>query len=69
VVAHQLERNSIGIEIDPEYAEIIKMRLEHPRPADDILQYHNYYRFTPNLREIWQAEEVAVIGQGRLFDG
>lgn len=68
VVAHQLERNSIGIEIDPQYIKIIEMRLKSLRPADNILQYYNYYRFTPNVREIWPAEEVAIVEQGRLFD-
>ena len=68
VVAHQLKRNSIGIEIDPEYIKIIEMRLKSLRPADNILQYYNYYRFTPNVREIWPAEEVAIVEQGRLFD-
>ena len=67
VVAHQLRRNSIGIEIDPEYAEIIDMRLKHPRPADNILRYRNYYRFTPNLKEIWPTEEVAITEQGKLL--
>jgi len=68
LVAHQLKRNSIGIEIDPDYIKLIEMRLQSLRPADSILQYYNYYRFTPNLREIWPAEEVAIVEQGRLFD-
>jgi len=58
VVAHQLGRNSIGIEIDPNYVEIIKKRLNCPRPADSISKYYDYYRFTPNLREIWQLKRV-----------
>ena len=64
VVAKQLGRNSVGIEIDPEYAKIIKSRLESLRPSDDISRYYNYYRFTPNLEEIWQPEKAA--GQKRL---
>jgi len=56
VVAKQLKRNSIGIEIDPNYVEIIKDRLRSSRPSDDISKYYNYYRFTPNLKEIWQLE-------------
>jgi DNA modification methylase len=69
VVAHQLGRNSIGIEIDPEYIKIIEMRLKSPRPADSVLQYYDYYRFTQNLREIWHATEAAIAEQGRLFNG
>ena len=68
IVAHQLKRNSIGIEIDPDYVKIIEMRLKSLRPTDNILQSHNYFRFTPNLREIWPAEEVALVEQGRLFN-
>ena len=58
VVANQLGRNSIGMEIDPEYVKIIKRRLESLRPSDNISKYRNYYRFTPNLEEIWQPKEV-----------
>jgi len=65
VVAKQLRRNSVGIEIDPKYVKIIKRRLESLRPADNISQYYNYYRFTPNLEEIWQLEDV--IRQKRLI--
>ena len=65
VVAKQLGRNSVGIEIDPEYVKIIKWRLESLRPSDDVSRYYNYYRFTPNLDEIWQLEKVT--GQKRLL--
>ncbi|MEM2912645.1 MAG: site-specific DNA-methyltransferase [Candidatus Bathyarchaeia archaeon] len=58
VVANQIGRNSIGIEIDPEYVKIIKKRLNHPRPSDDVYQYYDYYRFTPNLKEIWRPKRV-----------
>jgi DNA modification methylase len=56
VVAHQLERKSIGIEIDPDYVEVIKKRLETISSADSILKYRNYYRFTPELDEVWPTE-------------
>jgi len=68
VVAHQLERNGIAIEIDPEYIKIIRMRLKTIRPADSIMQYRNYYRFTQNLDEIWPVETTATGRQRRLFD-
>ncbi len=67
VVAHQLKRNSIGIEIDPKNIEIIRMRLESLRPADNIMRYCNYYRFTPNLTTIWPVEEP-IIEQRTLFN-
>ncbi|MCK4352107.1 site-specific DNA-methyltransferase [candidate division WOR-3 bacterium] len=67
VVAHQLLRNSIGIEIDPDYVKIIEERLKYPRPSDNISQYYNYYRYTENLKEVWHAENLAIIEQRRLF--
>lgn len=66
VVAKQLERNSIGIEIDPDHVGLIEKRLEILRPSDSILRYYDYYRFTPNLREIWRLED-AVAEQRRLL--
>lgn len=66
VAAYQLKRNSIGIEIDPEYVKVIENRLESLRPADDISKYYGYYRFTPNLREIWPVKR-AVTEQRRLL--
>ena len=66
VAAHQLGRNSVGIEIDPEYVKIIKDRLKSLRPSDDISQYHDYYRFTPNLREIWPSKRL-VTDQRKLL--
>ena len=68
VVAQQLKRNPIGMEIDPEYAKIIEMRLKFSRPADSILQYHDYYRFTPNLSDIWPAEKMSIGEQGKLLN-
>jgi site-specific DNA-methyltransferase (adenine-specific) len=60
VVANQLGRNSIGIEIDPEHVKIIKKRLKFLRPSDDISKYYDYYRFTPDLKEIWPLEGDAT---------
>ena len=68
VVAHQLKRNSIGVEIDPEYAKIIEMRLKFSRPADNVLQYYDYYKFTPNLSDIWPAEKMSIGDQGKLLN-
>jgi DNA modification methylase len=58
VVANQIERNSIGIEIDPEYVKIIESRLESPRPSDSVTQYYDYYRFTNNLKQVWHPKSV-----------
>lgn len=56
VVAHQLQRNSIGIEIDPENANCIKERLQNIRESDIIRKYYNDYSCTKNLFEIWGDE-------------
>jgi len=53
VVANQLERKSVGIEIDPDNVKIIRKRLKLLRPSDNVLRYYDYYRFTQNLKEIW----------------
>ncbi|MBI5253911.1 MAG: site-specific DNA-methyltransferase [Euryarchaeota archaeon] len=60
VVAHQLERNSIGIEIDPEYIKVIENRLKSLRPADNVSQYYNYYRYTPDLKKIWPGGKTVM---------
>jgi DNA modification methylase len=57
VVAKQLARNSIGIEIDPVNVEIINSRLNKLRAADDISDNYDYYGYSPNLKQIWQTEK------------
>jgi len=67
VVAKQLKRNSVGIEIDPNYVKIIENRLRSLRPSDDVSKYYDYYRFTPNLKEIWQIESI-ISEQRKLLE-
>jgi DNA modification methylase len=55
VVAEQLARPSVGIEIDPKNGEAISRRLEAPREADSVLAWRHYYRFTPGLESIWPS--------------
>ena len=55
VVAKQLCRNSLGIEIDPSHVQLINKRLASLRPADNVLRYFEYYKFTPNLTKIWKT--------------
>jgi len=71
VVARQLRRNCIGIEIDPDYVEIIKNRLDHLRKPDDITRFYDYYRYSKNIDEIWGTitQQPIPSGQRRLFDG
>ncbi len=67
VVANQLQRNSIMMEIDPENVNVIKRRLENLRASDNILRLFDYYRFTPELAEIWQAGKLVRHKQEKLI--
>ena len=57
VVASQLKRPSIGIEIDPKNVEIITNRLRQFRPADSISKHRPYYRFTHGLDVLWEKSD------------
>jgi DNA modification methylase len=67
VVAYQLRRNSVGIEIDPEYVKVINERLVSVRSADGMPKYREYYRFTNNLEEIWPVGETVLPSTKRLL--
>jgi DNA modification methylase len=56
VVAEQLGRSAVGIEIDPKMVEVARWRLSERRPADSIAPLRCYYRFTPNLNTIWPED-------------
>lgn len=53
VVAEQLHRDSISIELDPANVEAIKNRLSDQRAADNISQCREYYRYTHGLEKLW----------------
>jgi DNA modification methylase len=53
IVAVQLKRKSINIEIDPFNVQVIRQRLEIIRNSDQIQKYFKYYRHTKNLDTIW----------------
>jgi len=56
VVAQQVGRRGLGVEIDPDNAECIRDRLREIRPADDIGRFRDDYFYTENLDEIWGGE-------------
>lgn len=66
--AYQLQRNSIGIEIDPMNVDIIKSRLTEIRKADLISEYYKDYLYTENLAEIWgdELEKSSVINSPQI---
>lgn len=53
VVAKQLNRNSIGIEIDLLYAKYINQRIKNIKPSDDISKLKQKYKHTKDLDKIW----------------
>jgi len=58
VTAYQLERNSIGIEIDPKNVAEIKKRLEEIRDSDSVQKYYQNYVFTDGLEKIWGSKGI-----------
>ena len=57
VVAQQLNRRGLGVEIDPDNADCIRERLCEIRPSDDVSRFRDDYRYTQDLDEIWQSTE------------
>jgi site-specific DNA-methyltransferase (adenine-specific) len=53
VVAKQLNRESVSIEIDPENVRCIKYRLEGLRDVDNIEPLYASYAYTPRLATLW----------------
>ena len=58
VVAEQLKRKSIGIEIDKDNARGIKHRLEEISQSDNVIKYYKEYIYTDNLKEIWGIDSA-----------
>ncbi len=56
-VAQQLNRVSIGIEIDKQNCDRINDRVRKLRPIDDVLRLQSSYQYTPKLSSIWPTEE------------
>jgi DNA modification methylase len=60
VAAHQLNRNSVGVEIDPKNVKMIRSRLEEIHEADNIEKYYEDYVYTENLSKIWGVKSAPV---------
>lgn len=65
VVAQQLGRRGLGVEINADNAECVRERLREIRPADDIRRFRDEYKYTEHLDEIWGGE-VELGKQGVL---
>lgn len=61
VVAEQLGRKSIGVEIDLENIKCVGNRLRHISDADNILRFYKDYRYTENLKAIWEVNSPIAI--------
>ena len=53
VVAEQLGRKSIGIELDSHNVALIQSRLTEKRESDDVSRFFRDYACTPDLEAIW----------------
>lgn len=58
VVAEQLGRKSIGIELDSENVALIEKRLAEQRKSDDISRFFKDYACTSDLAGIWGDNEI-----------
>lgn len=59
VVARQLGRAAVGVELSPKNAALIEKRLDEKRDADDVSRFREDYRFTPDLERIWSCPSSA----------
>ncbi len=65
VVAQQVQRNSVSIELDPDNVNCIKTRLADIRPSDSVDRYYQDYRCTEGLESLWGARSgqlPAIVG-------
>jgi DNA modification methylase len=58
VTAHQLQRKSIGIEIDPKNTKMIQKRLDDIRDADNVMKFYKEYEYTEDLSGIWGNKTI-----------
>ncbi len=61
VVAEQLGRKSIGIELDVLNVKIIQNRLADQRKSDNVSRFFKDYACTPELELIWGLGQSALI--------
>lgn len=61
VVAAQLGRKSIGVDIDKANVSCMKRRLSEISKADSILRFYKDYAYTDNLAAIWPMKSIPII--------
>jgi len=60
IVAKQLKRNSISIEIDPLNIDAIKKRFKLMREDDNINRFFSTYIYSKNLEKIWSNDTKSI---------
>jgi site-specific DNA-methyltransferase (adenine-specific) len=60
VVAKQLNRDSIGVEIDHSNSDIIKDRISKIRESDKIIRLRKDYKYTDNLAQMWPCDQKII---------
>jgi len=68
VVAKQLQRKSVGIELDSDNVSLIEKRLQSLRQADDIIKLWDDYAHTKNLHKIWKLPENIKIKNSKKLE-
>ena len=58
VVSEQLDRKSIGIELDAHNVDLIQSRLAEKRESDDVSRFFKDYTCTPDLETIWAEHKM-----------
>ncbi|WP_423907640.1 DNA methyltransferase [Candidatus Spongiihabitans sp.] len=63
VVANQLQRKSIGVEIDPQNISRIEERINKLRVPDCVEKFFHYYRHTENIDAVWgkSGENISTL--------
>ena len=63
VVAKQLKRKAIGVEIDPQNIQRIKERIKKLRAPDQVEKYFHYYRHTQNVDAVWGKSAASLFSE------
>ena len=56
IVAKQLSRKYIGVELDPINTKKIEERIRELRSSDNIVRYRRDYFYTENLNKLWAPQ-------------
>lgn len=68
VVASQLKRYSIGVELDPLNVDMIRNRLANIRKSDMVEKFKTDYVFTDGLEHIWNGNEAKVSNNSEILE-